>query len=259
MIYVTGSKGFIGTHLMHTLDAQGIDLPEFDVLEQLQFQPNSQIVHAAAYSTFNQCTNDPEGAYNVNVYGTANLVKSAYHSNCERIVYISTGSAQYPELSVYGATKHAAEEIIKTYPNHIILRLGYVYGANKSVGAINAWLTKDTPTIYGGNQQIDMVHVDDVCNAVKAALHTPYVNRTYEIGSGETYTINQIYNKVMQHSGQNKQPKRLPLRLFDIRVWKPDQTNWSQLGYKPTVKLDNGLQSLPTIKHKPDSTDRQRN
>jgi dTDP-4-dehydrorhamnose reductase len=56
--------------------------------------------------------------FNVNVYGTFNLVK---HYKDTPFIFISTEYAYQP-IGVYALTKKLGEEIVKTHPNHLILR-----------------------------------------------------------------------------------------------------------------------------------------
>jgi len=153
-VVVTGGAGFIGSHVVDALIAEGAEVTVIDDLssgevrrlnEQARFsqtdivdraaldaiiddiRPNA-IYHLAAQSSVTVSVTDPSRDCAVNVHGTLNIVEAAGRHQAP-VVFTSTGGALYgneapiptPEdripvpLAPYGASKWAGEAYIKTW------------------------------------------------------------------------------------------------------------------------------------------------
>jgi UDP-glucose 4-epimerase len=151
---VTGGAGFIGSHVVDALLAEGrrvtvvddlsagdarrvapeADLRELDIVERpaldavfAEVQP-SAVFHLAAQASVVASVEDPGRDCEVNVKGTLNVLEAAGRHGAP-VVFTSTGGALYgdeapmptPEdripapLSPYGASKWAAEAYVNTW------------------------------------------------------------------------------------------------------------------------------------------------
>ena len=125
--------------------------------------------------------------------GAACLAKVAVNSGC-RIIHLSTmsvygglegvvneGAPLDPGLGWYASAKCAAEDHMRDYAGNggevVILRPGCVYGAGSElwVGRIARWLhaARIGDLRAAGDGWANLVHIDDVCTAVLAAIHLP--------------------------------------------------------------------------------------
>ena len=166
---VTGGAGFIGSHVVDALladgyevtviddlssgkrerVADGADLRVLDVVDLAGLEAAVAEILAAQASVV-ASVEDPGRDCEVNVKGTLNVVQAAGTCGAS-VVFTSTGGALYGDeapmptredripapLSPYGASKWAAEAYVKTWSlssgiPHAVCRLGNVYGPRQS-------------------------------------------------------------------------------------------------------------------------------
>ena len=131
-------------------------------------------------------------------------------NNVKRVIYSGSSSKWHnPYLSPYATYKHIGEEICKMYRLSFgmdtqIVRFYNVYGPNEIMdgdwaAVIGKWrnmVTKDELiTIVGdGEQRRDFTHIDDIVDAlIKVMLTDKTVEDAWELGTGENYSINEVY------------------------------------------------------------------
>lgn len=149
-VLITGAAGMLGTALLArapaALEVVGVDLADGDLTqageaERLLGRHRPQVViHCAAYTDVEGCTEHPEQARLVNGVAAANVAVACRHHEA-RLVYLSTdyvfaGDLQraYVEtdeprpLSAYGESKLAGERAVAELPDHLIVRTQWLYG-----------------------------------------------------------------------------------------------------------------------------------
>ena len=170
---VTGGAGFIGSHLVRRLGADGWSVLVVDDLSTGQadrLPPDTRlevrdisaddltaivrswrprlVFHLAAQSSVPASERDPLHDLAVNVVGTHRLVEAAGAGSVERIVFASSGGAVYGETeraatertcpapeSYYGIHKLAAEgHVERSGIAHAIVRPSNVYGPGQAPG-----------------------------------------------------------------------------------------------------------------------------
>ncbi len=115
MILLTGYRGKLGTELRKCIQVKEF---EGDIKYVNEKQYCNLIIHAAAYTNVAQAEQDPSICFNTNVNGTFNLV-NLYKD--VPFVFISSEYARNP-IGEYAWTKKWGEEIVKSHPNHLIIR-----------------------------------------------------------------------------------------------------------------------------------------
>jgi UDP-glucose 4-epimerase len=151
-VLVTGGSGFIGSHVVDRLAAQGHEPVNFD-LQASQHHPPTElksvlgdiadrdtawraargcdaIIHLAAVADVNDVVADPVRADRINVHGTQMILEAARHAGITRVVYGSTvwvyGNAPVDGMvdeesplalpaHFYTATKLAGEMYCRSY------------------------------------------------------------------------------------------------------------------------------------------------
>jgi dTDP-L-rhamnose 4-epimerase len=135
------------------------------------------------------------------------------------------------------------------------LRFFNVYGPRQSLSnpytgvlAIFAsrLLNGNPPIIFeDGLQKRDFVHVHDVVRACRMALERPGIaGQVFNIGSGNTYTVRYIAEKIAEIVGKQHLGAEISgrFRVGDIRHCFADiRLARELLGYSPTIQLEEGL------------------
>jgi UDP-glucose 4-epimerase len=231
------------------------------------FRP-SVVAHLAAQASVTVSVKRPERDLDVNVRGTFNVLQAAAEVGAPT-VFASTGGALYggnasiptaedavPEpLAPYGASKLAGEAYVGTWgrlhgiPN-VVLRLGNVYGPRQTphgeAGVVAIFsdhlLRGEAPTVYGdGLQTRDYIHVADVSRAFLLAGESGRAG-TFNVGSGRETNVLQLLEVLQSLAGTQLEPRFEPLRLGElIRSCLDSSRLRSQLGWAPTLELDEGL------------------
>jgi dTDP-4-dehydrorhamnose reductase len=149
-VFITGGSGALGKVLIKQLktgsesydvlspSSKDCNILDFKNLESIlkKYSPNI-IIHLAAFVDTFGCENDIKKAIDVNVIGTANLVKLCLDIDCT-FVYISseyvfsgekgnyTTTDRLDPLNVYGKTKASSEYLVSTLPDYKIIRAPFI-------------------------------------------------------------------------------------------------------------------------------------
>ena len=248
-IILTGSRGFIGQHLMPLLHAEGYevfpfigDLLEYEVLNNF-LSKNSDakcVIHLAG-----KFSGETQELINANCIATYNLIQAMRCNHIKNILFSSSGAVYgeppanscsketdntYPH-TLYGITKRMAETSILESPlNSIILRFPAVYDTSLSNGVIAKFLQsihKDKQVfIYGdGKQERNFLHVNDACDSISNAL-SKKINGIFNISNPKPVSINQLvsllslkYDFTVKYLPKNNDLNKL---LLDISKAKND-------------------------------------
>ncbi len=232
------------------------------------------VFHEAALVSVTRSVENPLLANDINVTGTVNLLKACVDARIKRFIFASScavygDSATLPShenlmplpLSPYAVSKLAAENYVKVFHDvydleTVILRYFNVYGPRQNYGPYsgvisiftNCLFENKPPKIYGdGEQTRDFVNVNDVVEANMLALSKrKVVGEVFNISTGEAISINTLAMSLQRIMGKaNLEPVYTETRPGDIRNSCADISKArKKLGYKPTVKLEEGLNEL---------------
>ena len=152
-ILITGAQGQVGKELVSIANQRGFDViaagqTELDITQlkniesYVEVHQPDLVINAAAYTAVNKAEEEQDITYAINRDGTANLAAVSKEKNIPLLhistdyVFDGTKSEAYSEndavspLGIYGISKWQGEETIRqTLPEHIILRVAWVFGA----------------------------------------------------------------------------------------------------------------------------------
>jgi UDP-glucose 4-epimerase len=252
-ILITGSSGYIGSHLCEMLGEQyevhGLDVVDpyvplnefyrcdirkpFLVPGDIEFDA---VVHLAALVRVGESEQKPISYYITNLNGTMNVVNKIKTKN---FIFASTGAAQDCE-SAYGISKRAAEDVVREFcTNHretpyTIFRFYNVIGStvvaptNPDGLMYNLMKARETGTftIYGndypntsdGTCVRDYVHVEEICHALREAIENP-ANQIECLGHGVGYTVSEMVNVFQKVNDCDFDIVKGPRRKGDIEYY----------------------------------------
>ena len=222
------------------------------------------VFHLAALADIVPSIQNPDAYFRANVDGTFNVLRACEPSRTRRFVYAASSSCygipdvfptpesaeirpQYP----YALTKRLGEELMLHWAQvyklpAMSLRFFNVYGTRSRTsgtygavfGVFLAQKLKGQPfTIVGdGNQTRDFTYVTDVAAALISAAQSNRVGVTYNVGSGQTVSVNRLVELLGGESVHiPKRPGEPESTFADIR-------NISrELGWAPKISIEDGV------------------
>ena len=230
------------------------------------FKP-THVVHLAAQAAITTSLSNPAFDLVTNAIGTLNVITASKKAGVKKVVFSST-SAVYKNSrrklrensilepdSPYGISKLTAESYLRTmFPHTTILRFGNVYGPRQVPIGENQVIPRmikhfkfgDEFYIFGdGKHQRDFIYVEDVAEAVRAALYGTC--GIYNIASGNCFSVNEIASIVADMFGvAGYKWDYAPAREQREKVQMDVSAAKSGLGWKPKVMLREGLQRTMT-------------
>ena len=248
-----------------------IELMELDVEDifQVDFQPDV-IFHLGMYSSTPMYKENRNLVHKV-VDGTVQVLEFA-RKHRANIVLASSSSIyngypvpQHEEMvpmvtDFYTEARLYAERLTELYTRMfglraICLRFFSVYGpGERSKGRFAnlvsqfIWDLQEgrNPVIYGdGSQTRDFVYVKDVVDACVTAAESTK-SGVFNVGTGTSYSINEMLEKVMAHIGKHPEPVHveIPVKNYVMHTRADTRKATRELGFSAKFTLDDGLRLL---------------
>lgn len=149
----------------------------------------------------------------VQAMGAAAIAEAAAKAGVGRFVHLSAIGADADSESLYARTKGEAERAVQAaLPGATILRPSIIFGPEDQFFNKFAMMMSMAPAFFplplligGGATKFQPVYVDDVADAVCAALERPTAaGRIYELGGPRVYTFRQLLEFVLGETGHRR-------------------------------------------------------
>jgi dTDP-glucose 4,6-dehydratase len=228
------------------------------------------VVNFAAESHNSRAVIDPGGFVRTNVLGTQNLLEAARLSGIERFHHISTcevygdlpldssdsfnEGSPYQPRTPYNASKAAADHLVRAYHETFELPITISICSNnygpyqfpeKVIPLFTANALDDRPLpLYRSSQnRREWIHVDDHCRAIELILQDGRAGETYNVGTGEERSVEEIADAVLNATGKAASLKTyVPDRPGHDRRYLLDHSKVTRdLGWRPSVDFAAGL------------------
>ena len=300
-ILMTGGAGFIGSHLSekYTLEGHTVlcldnfmngdlgnirgllnyrnfklingDVRDFDLLEKI-VKDVDVVIHLAAQIHVDRSILEPKLTYDVNIFGTLNILELARRYDINKVIHTSTsevyGSAQYVPMDEnhpldaphpYGASKVAADRMcnayIQTYGvNVCVMRPFNAFGPRQKDtgygGVISIFVKRSLsgtpPIIYGdGMQTRDYTYVKDLVRAYDLILkYKKPMREPINFGTGREIRIIDLANKIIGLCSKRRRikPVHVAPRPGEVGRLVADYSKAKKLlGWKPEYTFEKGL------------------
>lgn len=292
-LFITGAQGFVGQHLQamvlsHVWQASfemiGVDAT-YDITDRAsldivfnQIHPDA-VIHLAAQSHVLTSFEDPEATYQVNFFGTYNVLQALVAAKFKgRFLYIGSadtyGLVAEKDLPIrevqplrprnpYAVSKIAAEALCyqwsQTGPFEVVMARPFnhigpgqaenfaVAGFAKQVAEIALGLRSTVIQVGDLNITRDFTDVRDIVEAYLALLIKGESGEIYNVGSGHEHKMSEILTALIDISGISAQI------TVDVERFRPTEQRRlvcdarklkSQTGWQPRRQLNETLSEI---------------
>ena len=282
-ILVTGGSGYIGKNIIQNLSKkyeikyltrnlkdkskQSILIKNnFYTINRaiIKFKPDL-ILHLASLFVVNHKSKDISNLIDSNIKFGSFILESMKLNKVDKIINIGTSweyknSDDYNPVNLYAATKNAYKKILfyyyKIMPLKVLnLELYDTYGPFDDRGKIISKIVDSIKNekkleLSPGNQILDIIHIDDLINAIKISLDIftekqKKFFKTYSLCSNERYKLKEIVKIVTKISKKGKNNiilGGLPYRENEVFI---PSTNIKKLPkWNPKIELIKGIKDL---------------
>jgi UDP-glucose 4-epimerase len=229
------------------------------------------VFHQAGQVDVGRSVENPIESHSINVDGTLAVLEQARATDA-RVVFASSTAvygqpvelplaedAQKEPESPYGLEKLTADHYIRPYAalydlETVALRYFNVYGPRQGGGPYSGVigifteqaLAGESLTVHGdGTQTRDFVFVDDVVDANRAAATTDHVGEACNVGTGESITIRELAERLVEITGSSSEIEHVDPRPGDIQQSRADiAAARTHLGFEPAVSIEGGLSAF---------------
>lgn len=251
-----------------------VEFHQYDIRDKeihYLFKNVDYVFHFAAKNCISDCQIYPSETIDINVNGTVNIFEAAKKHNVKKIIYAESsamyeGSEIYPTpetevnpQSFYAISKMCSKLIADTYSrfynmNFTALRYFCVYGPRQDYrrtipplfsSFIMKLLKGEQPIIYGtGEKRRDFIHVDDINDFhIQCMNDDRTTGNVYNLGSGKNYSINEIYNIIINYLNKEVIPIYKPDLPGEAYQNLADITEAKKLGWSPKINIIEGLKT----------------
>jgi dTDP-glucose 4,6-dehydratase len=249
------------------------DIADPDAMDETfaAHRPNV-VVNFAAESHNSRAVLDPGAFVRTNVVGTQTLLDAAKIARVDRFHHISTcevygdlaldsaasfgEDSPYRPRTPYNASKAAADHLVRAYGETFGLPVTISNCANNygpyqypekviPLFATNAMDDRPLPLYRHSENRREWIHVEDHCRAIAAVLERGTIGETYNVGTGDERSIEQVADAVLAVLGKPHSLKNyVDDRPGHDRRYLLDHAKIErELHWRPRVQFADGLRA----------------
>jgi len=231
-IFITGGTGFIGKNLLNKLKSHkviclvrkgslhGVETIRGDIENISRLPKCDTVINLAGILGSNGSKDE---LWKVHVKGTQNLIRLC--NGCKFIHISSAGvlgpcenadeNAPLNPTNDYEKSKAEAEDIVKKYKNHVILRPEFVYGPHDMhvLQLFDSIKRRQFRLIGDGKSWLHPTFVDDVVQCILKALDKNIRNETFNIAGERAVSVKEFADIVARVLDTKLNTLRIPLGL----------------------------------------------
>ena len=288
-ILVTGGAGFVGSNLANELSKNNEvfvldnlytgkkenlnrkiklikgDDTDYGAVEKT-IRGMDYVFHFAALTSGEYSLKNPKEVFNVNTFGTYNVLKASLKNKVKKVIYASTAGVygDSPELTKketmkpepktpYAFSKLNSEYLCSAFSKlglkTIYLRFFNIYGPNQNLNSDysavipifinNALKNKPLKLENQGKQTRDFIFVKDVVDACTLAIKKGH--GVYNVCSGKEITVKELAENIKKLVKSSSRMINAPERKNDIEKSLGSYSKINKLGWKPNTNIEQGL------------------
>jgi len=283
-VLVTGASGMVGRNLVNYLSKHGIEVIPTDVsgqpikgdlldrsfVQRLASRDFDSIVHLAAITDIGKTVENPQRCYEINCFGTLNMLELAVKKGVRLFVYSSSAnvygapkklpvtedSPLDPRLP-YDYSKVIGESMVMSYFKNrgipvSITRSWLLFGEydqpqRATLRFIRACLSGEPITLYnGGKDTTAPSHVENYAKLVMTILERrESVGQAFNFGGERVVQVRELAQLIKRLTGSKSELIKAPARTQlerEPQVSYPSTEKIRKiLGYKNELNLEEGL------------------
>ena len=229
-ILVTGGSGFLGSHVVDSLESAGHNVIIFDSKKSANIKSGSDFIngdildlealtkalknidvvfHLAAFADLDKAQDNPIETMKVNVVGTINVLEAARINKINRVIFSSSIYVSSRSGGFYRVSKHSCELLLEEYFNHFdlkytILRFGTLYGtrSDSSNSVYNylkdALLKGEIQAIGSGEEIREYIDVRDTADFCVEVLADKYEGETLVLTGQHRMRLSELLEMISE-------------------------------------------------------------
>ncbi len=222
------------------------------------------VIHLASLFIAEHTSTDVEDLINSNVLLSTQLLESMAVHDIRLFINVGTswqhyGGEGYNPVNLYAATKQAFRSMLRFYTESsgikvINLELFDTYGPNDRRGKLFSLLERlrlngEQIGMSPGHQRLDLVHIDDVCDAFLISLERLRSGQvenieTYSVCSGDSTELKELVGIYEDQAGVKLNVKWGGRDYRTREVMIPWSGGAQLPGWAPQIKLREGIKML---------------
>jgi NAD dependent epimerase/dehydratase len=275
-----GALSFLEREVRESLKIRAGNVEDSDFMRQA-LDDHEVVLHLAALIAIPYSYEAPRSYMRANVEGTLNVLEAARRHSIGRVIHTSTSEVYGTALrtpideshplqgqSPYSATKIAADKLAESYYRAfntpvVTVRPFNTYGPRQSARAfiptiISQALAQEEIKLGSLDPERDMTYVSDtVAGFMAAAAAKGVEGMTFNLGTGETFSINWFAQRILALMDVEKRIVLDPVRTRPeksevLKLVSDNRLARKWLGWEPRVSLDDGLnEAIAFVKANP--------